>query len=68
MPRILLITLTLLISGCGVETVGTAAVSATAKQEEIKQGQQLQEQMQRQIDAAAATSQQRLDDAADTAK
>jgi hypothetical protein len=51
------------LSGCGAETVGTAAVVATQKQQEIEQAQQLKESVLQQIDAAQAQSQQRLEQA-----
>jgi hypothetical protein len=57
----LLFTSALCLTGCGAETVGTAAVVATQKQQEIEQGQQLKESVLQQIDAAQAQSQQRLE-------
>ena len=51
----------LCLAGCGAETVGTAAVVATQKQQEIEQGQKLKESVLQQIDAAQAQSQQRLE-------
>lgn len=59
----LLIASALCLPGCGAETVGTAAVVATQKQQEIEQGQQLKESVLQQIDAAQAQSQQRLEQA-----
>ncbi|MFA5081182.1 MAG: hypothetical protein WC474_01385 [Hydrogenophilaceae bacterium] len=58
LPLWLLITL---LAGCGVETVGTAAVAAKAGQEEIRQGQQLQQDLSNKLDAAAQLEQQRRD-------
>ncbi len=57
----LLFTSALCLTGCGAETVGTAAVVATQKQQEIEQGQKLKESVLQQIDAAQAQSQQRLE-------
>lgn len=48
------------LSGCGAETVGTAAIAAKQKQQEIEQAQQLKESVQQQLDAAQALEQQRL--------
>ncbi len=48
------------ISGCGAETVGTAAIAAKQKQQEIEQAQQIKESVQQQLDAARALEQQRL--------
>ena len=59
----LLFTSALVLTGCGAETVGTAAVVAKQKQQEIEQGQQLKESVLQQIDAAQAQSQQRLEQA-----
>jgi len=51
------------ISGCGAETVGTAAIAAKQKQQEIEQAQQLKDSIQQQLDAAQALERQRLKDA-----
>ncbi len=51
------------IAGCGAETVGTAAIVAKQKQQEIEEGQKLKESVLQQIDAAQALEQQRLKDA-----
>ena len=50
----------LALAGCGVETVGTAAIVAAEKKQEIEQAQQLKASIQQQLDAAAAAEQQRL--------
>lgn len=52
------------LAGCGVETVGTAAVAAKAAEEEARQGQQLQADVTEKLNAAAQLEQQRLDEAA----
>ena len=49
--------------GCGPETVGTAAIVAKQKQQEIEEGQKLKESVLQQIDAAQALEQQRLKEA-----
>lgn len=49
-----------LLLGCGAETVGTAAVVATQKQQELEQAQRLKESVQQQLDVAAQAEQQRL--------
>lgn len=60
---LLLLASMLIFTGCGAETIGTAAVVATQKQQEIEQGQQLKESVLQQIDAAQALEQQKLKDA-----
>ena len=52
------------LAGCGAESLETAAVAAQAKQEEVRQGRQLQEDLQNRLDSAAQLEQQRLDAAA----
>lgn len=64
MTRPLILALMIVLAGCGVETAGTAAVAAKAGQEEIRQGQQLQQDLGIKLDAAARLEQQRLDEAA----
>jgi len=53
---ILLITL----GGCGAETVGTAAVAARQKQQEVQEAQKLKNSVVQQLDAAQTLEQQRL--------
>ena len=60
MYRVLILLLPLALLGCGVETVGTAAIVATAKKQEIEQGKQLKDSIQQQLDAAAQAEKQRL--------
>jgi hypothetical protein len=48
------------LAGCGVETVGTAAIVATEKKQEIEQAQQLKQSVQQQLDAAALAEQKKL--------
>ena len=55
------VTLTLGLTACGVETVGTAAVAAKAKMEEAKAGEALKTNLQNQLDAAALVEKQRLE-------
>jgi len=64
MNRLYILPLLAILAGCGAESLETAAVAAKAKQEEIKQGQQLQEDIQLKLDAANQQAQQRLDEAA----
>lgn len=51
------------LAGCGAETVGTAAIVAKQKQQEIEEGEKLKESVLQQIDAAQAQQQQRLQEA-----
>jgi hypothetical protein len=59
---IILLAFSLSLASCGAETLGTAAVVATQKQQEIEQAQKLKESVQQQLDAAQALEQQRLKD------
>jgi PBP1b-binding outer membrane lipoprotein LpoB len=63
MYRYLAVAVSLVLSGCGVEVAGTAAVSAVGKAQEAKQAQQDLERIQQKLDAAAQSGQQRLTDA-----
>jgi hypothetical protein len=60
MARYFILVLPLALIGCGVETVGTAAIVAAEKKQEIEQGQQLKASIQQQLDAAAEAEKQRL--------
>jgi sensor domain CHASE-containing protein len=53
-----------LLAGCGAETVGTAAVQASLKAQEAERAKQVQQDVQRQMDAMQQLHQQRVDDAA----
>ncbi|MGV0950535.1 MAG: hypothetical protein ACOYB3_07655 [Azonexus sp.] len=55
----------LILSACGVETVGTAATGAAIKKQELEQGKKTMEQMQQKIDQANLQSQQRAERAGD---
>jgi hypothetical protein len=63
MSRTISLILLLTLTGCGAETVGTAAIVAKQKQQEIEEGQKLKESVLQQIDAAQALEQQRLKEA-----
>ena len=58
-----LLVITLSLSGCGVETVGTAATGAAIKRQELEQGRKTMEQMQQKIDQANQQSQKRAEQA-----
>lgn len=60
MFRLFILVLPLALLGCGAETVGTAAIVAAEKKQEIEQGRQLKEHVRQQLDAAALAEQQRL--------
>lgn len=62
MSRYLLVMFIVTLAGCGAESLETAALAAKAKQEEIHQGQQLQEDLRNKLDAAAQLEQQRLNE------
>jgi len=63
MRKILVITLALIVSGCGAEVVGSAATGAASKAEELKQAQKTKEQVVQRLDAANQAAQQNLQDA-----
>jgi hypothetical protein len=63
MSRTISLILLLTLAGCGAETVGTAAIVAKQKQQEIEEGQKLKDSVLQQIDAAQALEQQRLKEA-----
>lgn len=52
MPRIAIVLVFAALSGCGVETAGTAATSAAIKQKELEAGKKTMEQMQQQVEAS----------------
>ena len=56
----------LLLSGCGAEVAGTAATVGAARQTEVRQAQQTQQQFQQRLDAANESARQNLE-AADKA-
>jgi UPF0716 family protein affecting phage T7 exclusion len=58
-----LLVITLSLSACGVETVGTAATGAAIKRQELEQGRKTMEQVQQKIDQANQPSQQRAEQA-----
>ena len=58
-----LLVITLSLSACGVETVGTAATGAAIKRQELEQGRKTMEQMQQKIDQANQQSQKRAEQA-----
>lgn len=55
-------------SGCGVETVGSAATGAALKKEELEQAARQQAQFQQKLDAASEQMQQRAAQAADAGR
>jgi hypothetical protein len=57
---ILLLASAITIAGCGAESIGTAAVVAEQKQQEIEEAQKLKESVVQQLDAAQAQEAQRL--------
>ncbi|MCP5278700.1 MAG: hypothetical protein H6935_10120 [Thiobacillus sp.] len=52
----------LLMMGCGAETVGTAAIQASLKAQEAEEAKRIQQDVQRQMEAAQQLQQQRLDE------
>lgn len=49
----------LLLAGCGVEAVGSAATGAAVKKQELEQGQAQKEAIQQRLDQAIQQGQQR---------
>ncbi len=64
MKHLLFIPLVLAMAGCGVDTLGTAAVGAASKEKELEQAQELKQDVRDKLDAANQMEQQRLEDAA----
>jgi hypothetical protein len=56
------------VSGCGVETVGTAATAATLKQKEIEAGRKTKEQAEQKVNQAMEQVQQRAEKAGEADK
>jgi hypothetical protein len=63
MSRIVAWLLSLMVAGCGAESVGTAAIVAEQKQRELEEAQHLKDAIQQQLEAAQALEQQRLKEA-----
>jgi len=63
MRSVIVITLALILVGCGAEMLGSAATGAATKAEEIKQGQKTQEQVKQRLDEANLAAQQQLQNA-----
>jgi len=61
MQRYTVLVLALLLSGCGVELAGGAAVSGVGKAQETRQAQQNLQHFQQKLDAANQASQQQRD-------
>jgi outer membrane biogenesis lipoprotein LolB len=59
MHRYLAIVVSFMLSGCGVEVAGTAAVSGVNKAQEARQAQQDMQRFQQKLDAATQALQQR---------
>ena len=60
MTRAITLLLCLALSGCGAETVGTAAVAGKAKQEEARQARETLNDVQQRLDEVADLERQRL--------
>jgi len=63
MRRLLVTILALCVTGCGAEVLGTAAVSGASRAQEAKQAQQNIERIQKKLDAAVHTGQERAAEA-----
>lgn len=68
MKQIIAVVAIATLTGCGVETLSTAATAAAAKKQEIEQGKKTMEQMQQDIGKAMEQTQQSKDRADDAAK
>ncbi len=55
-----------LIAGCGVETVGTAATGAQIKKRELEEGKKTQQRAQQKIEQATQQMQERAQKAGDS--
>lgn len=63
MHRTLTLLLAFVLTGCGVEVAGTAAVTGAAQVQDARQAKQTMEQVRQRLDAANQTAQQQLEDA-----
>jgi hypothetical protein len=63
MTRHLLLVPDVLLLGCGVETVGTAAVAAKAQVDATRQAEEIKADIQARLDAAAQVEKQRIEQA-----
>jgi len=63
MHRILVITLALSMTGCGIEVASTAAVSGAVKVQETRQAQQNMERFQKELDSTTQAGQERAAEA-----
>ena len=59
MKTLLVIAITAVLAGCGLEVATTAATSASIKKQELQEGQRTMQQMQQKIDGAMQQTQQR---------
>ena len=59
MKTLLVIAITAVLAGCGLEVATTAATSASIKKQELQEGQRTLQQMQQKIDGAMQQTQQR---------
>lgn len=62
MSRAIRMALLLLLTGCGAETAGTAAVQAALEAKEAEQGQHMLQAAREQLDAAQQRQNARLDE------
>ena len=60
--------LSLALSGCGVETAGSAATAAAVKQQEIQQGRETLDRVEQQLLQATQASEQRARQADEAAR
>jgi len=63
MRYMIVISLSLILAGCGAEMLGSAATGAASKAEEVKQAEKTKEQVQQRLDAANQAAQQNLQEA-----
>ena len=63
MRKVIVLTLALIVSGCGAEVIGGAATGAASKAEELKQAQKTKDQVVQRLDAANQAAQQNLQEA-----
>ena len=63
MRHLIVITLALIMTGCGAEMLGSAATGAASKAEELKQAEKNKEQARQRLEAANQAAQQSLQEA-----
>jgi surface antigen len=65
MRTLFLLAVAAALTGCGLETAGTAATAAAIKKQEVQEGKKTMDRAQQKIDGAMQQAQQRATSSAD---